>query len=230
MEGLANPKITLAFFLATLAILLIMQFFFPAQLYSPLPGSDIRPVLLLEFASRPEHLEHIFGPAGTSDHAARVAGMTQGNILDYLLMPSYGLLTLSFFAGVAARLGNAKWLWFGWLGIVAALADAIENAIMFSMVANMTDPFAEMAILPFPVWSKFGLLAVSCGGAAFAFLWLRRYILALLCLPAPLVLIPGMLEPYTIGPQATSMIGLGWIAMTMDAVRRILAERRAQST
>ena len=207
-----------------------MQLFFPAQLYSPLPGSDIRPVLLLEFASDPAHLEHIFGPAGTPDHAARVAGMTKGNVLDYLLMPSYGLLTLSFFAGVAARLGNPRWLWFGWVGVVAALSDAIENGIMFSLVADMADPLAEMAVLPYPVWIKFSLLALSCGGAAFAFLRLKRYILALLCLPAPLMFVPGMLEPYTIGPQATGLIGLGWLAIALDAIWRILAGRKNQST
>lgn len=230
MTGLANPKVTLAFFLATLGLLLAMQLLFPGELHAPLPGSDIRPVLLLEFASDPVQLEHIFGPAGTPDHAARVAGMTKGNMLDYLLMPSYGMLILSFFAGVAARLGDRKWLWLGWLGIIAALADAIENGIMFSMVADMADPFAEMAILPYPVWTKFGLLALTCGGAAIAFLRLGRYILALFCLPAPLLFVPGMLEPLTIGPQATAMIGLGWLAMALDAIARILAGRRAQST
>ena len=32
------------------------------------------------------------------------------------------------------------------IGMVAAASDAIENAIMFSMVSDMQDPLAEMAV------------------------------------------------------------------------------------
>lgn len=225
IERLTRPGATLFFFAATLAILVAMQFLFPAELAVPLPGSDIRPVLLLEFAASKQHLVNIFGSDGDPGLAARIAGMTSGNMLDYLLMPSYGLLTLSFFAGVAKVLGNRRWLILGWLGVVAALADAIENAIMFRMVAHMANPASELAVLPYPVWLKFGLLALTCLGAAAAFAKMHRWVLALLCLPAPLLIVPAFLQPYTTGPLATSLIGLGWIAMAIHAVVRLRAER-----
>jgi len=94
----------------------------------------------------------------------------------------------------------------------------------------MADPARELALLPYPVWLKFALLALSCGGAAIAFLRLRHHVLALLCLPAPLLLVPGYMSPLIVGPLATAMVGLGWVAMGFDAARRVAAERRAHST
>ncbi|MBD3730542.1 MAG: hypothetical protein IE933_12635 [Sphingomonadales bacterium] len=224
---LARPQVTLLLFVLVAAIMAVMQSFFPATLAVPLPGSTIRPVLLLEFAATPQHLVHIFGEPGDPQRAARIAGMTTGNQLDYLLMPAYALLTLSFFLGVGRELGGTIWRLFGWMGVIAALADSVENAIMFRMVADMAHPLGEMAILPFPVWTKFGLLALTCGGAALAFARMRRWVLAALCLPAPLLLVPAMLDPYGIGPTATAMIGLGWLAMAIHAGSRWWQARRA---
>jgi hypothetical protein len=220
---LGDHRLTLLLFGLTLTILVVMQGFFPAELAIPLPGSDIRPVLLLEFASSADHLRHIFG--GTSDplQSARVEGMTIGNRLDYLLMPAYGLLTLSFFWGIAQETGRSHWRLIGWIGVIAALSDAVENAIMFVMVDDFVagaDPLGPMALLPVPVWTKFGLLAASCGLAAGAFLQLRRYVLALLCAPAAIMFVPGLLDPFGLGPSATTMIGLGWIAMAVHAATR----------
>lgn len=222
-------RLTLLFFALTLGILLVMQAIFPADLAIALPGSDIRPVLLLEFAHTPAHLEHIFGLANDPLRAGRIEAMTTGNSLDYLLMPAYGLLTLSFFFGIARETGSPFWRVFGWAGIVAALADAVENAIMFVMVDNFTtgsDVTGAMAVLPFPVWIKFGLLAASCGGAAWAFARLRRFVLALLCLPAALLFIPGLLDPFGLAPTATSTIALGWIAMAVHAATRLYRQTR----
>jgi hypothetical protein len=220
MPRLGDHRLTLALFFVVLAIFLVMGNFFPKELVVPLPGSDIRPVLLLEFASKPQHLVHIFGEASDPNHAVRLFRMNTGNAIDYLLMPAYGLLTFSFFRSIATELPGKLWQMFAWMGIIAALADAIENALMFRMVADMANPLDEMAILPFPVWTKFGLLAVSCAGAALAFVRLRRWLLALICLPAPFLLVPGMLDPYGLGPQSTALIGLGWLAMAVHAFTR----------
>ncbi|MGQ7829065.1 hypothetical protein [Altererythrobacter sp. Z27] len=219
-----DHRLTLFFFMLTLATMLVMQQYFPAELAIPLPGSDIRPVLLLEFAAKPEHLTHVFGEIGDPMRDARIAGMNTGNSLDYLLMPAYGLLTFSFFRGISAESPGSLWSLFGWMGVIAALSDAVENALMFRIVAEFvagnTGTYAEMALLPYPVWIKFGLLAVTCGGAALAFIRLRRWLLALLCLPAPLMLVPGMLNPFGIAPLSTTMIGLGWLAMAVHAGTR----------
>jgi len=219
---LGTPLLTVILFLAVIVVFAIMRNFFPAALAIPLPGSDIRPVLLLEFASNPQHLVHIFGEAGDPLRAVRIAGMNTGNAIDYLLMPAYGLLTFSFFRGVAQEISGKVWQLFGWMGIAAALADAAENWLMFRMVADMADPLGEMALLPFPVWVKFGLLAISCGGAAWAFARMRRWLLVLLCLPAPVLLVPAMFDPFGIAPLATTTIGLGWLAMGIHAATRWL--------
>lgn len=217
---LGSYPLTAFLFVLTVAILAVMQGYFPAELAIPLPGSTIRPVLLLELASQPQHLAHIFGEPGDPQRAARIAGMNTGNAIDYLLMPSYGLLTLSFFIGISRDLGAGFWRVFGAMGVIAAVSDAIENWLMFGMVADMANPLNEMAVLPYPVWTKFGLLAMSCGGAAWAFVRLRRWVLAALCLPAPLMLVPGMLGPLHTAPLATSLIGLGWLAMAVHAATR----------
>jgi hypothetical protein len=223
---LGSHKMTLTWLLAVIALFAVMSSYFPGELAVPLPGSDIRPVLLLEFASTPQHLVHIFGEIGDPQRDARIAGMNMGNAIDYLLMPAYGLLTLSFFRGISREIGGRIWLMFGAMGIVAAVADAIENMLMFQIVADMADPLGEMALLPLPVWIKFGLLAVSCGGAAWAFARMRRWLLILLCLPAPLLLVPAMLDPFGIAPLATSMIGLSWLAMGIHAATRWLRTDR----
>lgn len=217
---LGSYPFTIVMFLLTIGILLVMQGYFPAALAIPLPGSTIRPVLLLELASQPQHLVHIFGEPGDPLRAARIAGMNTGNAIDYLLMPSYGLLTLSFFIGISRELGVGFWRLFGVIGVVAAVSDAFENWLMFRMVADMADPLDEMALLPYPVWIKFGLLALSCGGAAWAFVRLRRWMLAALCLPAPLMLVPALLDPLHTAPLSTSLVALGWLAMAVHAATR----------
>lgn len=224
---LGSHALTLALFFAVLIIFLVMGQFFPQELAIPLPGSSIRPVLLLEFAATPQHLIHIFGDVDDPQRAARLAGMHMGNVIDYLLMPAYGLMTFSFFRGVAAELGDRRWALFGWLGLAAALADAIENALMFRIVAAMGGSASDFALLAVPVWTKFGLLALTCAGAAWAFVRMRRWLLALLCLPAPLLFIPGALDPYGLAPTATTMIGLGWAAMAIHAGTRWWQNRQA---
>jgi hypothetical protein len=224
---LGSYLLTAFLFVLTAAILAVMQGYFPAALAIPLPGSTIRPVLLLELASQPQHLVHIFGEPGDPLRAARIAGMNTGNAIDYLLMPSYGLLTLSFFVGIAGELRAGFWRLFGVMGVVAAVSDAFENWLMFRMVADLGGAQSVMALLPYPVWIKFGLLALSCGGAAWAFVRLRRWVLAALCLPAPLMLVPGMLDPLHTAPLATSLIGLGWLAMALHAATRWWRSRAA---
>ncbi len=84
---LGDHRLTLFFFALTLATMLVMRQYLPAELAIPLPGSDIRPVLLLEFVSKHDHLVHILGEIGDPLRDARIAGMHTGNVLDYL--PSF---------------------------------------------------------------------------------------------------------------------------------------------
>lgn len=225
----ASQRLTVILFFATIAILLVMREYFPSELAIPLPGSEIRPVLLLEFADQPAHLVHIFGEQGDPLREARVRGMNTGNAIDYLLMVAYGLLIFTFFSCMARELQHWGWLILGVLGLVASMADAVENAIMFSMVRDFlsgADVLGEMAFLPWFVWTKFGLLAVTCAGAAIAFAKLGRWVLMVLCIPAPILMIPGWLNPFGLAPLATTTIALGWLAMVIHAATRWYATRR----
>ncbi len=211
------PLTTLILFGITLVTLGIMTAIFPSQLAVPVEGSTITPILLLELATGPQYLVHIFGAVDDTLRPSRIEAMNLGNAIDYLLMPAYGLFIFSFFAGVSGRLKTENWRLFGWLGIGAALSDALENWLMFQIVGKMTNANAEFSILPFAVWSKFGLLALSCAAAGFAFVQLRRPFLALLCAPAPLLLVPSFAFPMELAPIGTSVIALAWIAMAIYA-------------
>jgi hypothetical protein len=224
---LGDHRLTLLLFVAVAVLFVVMGGYFPAALAIPLPGSAIRPVLLFEFAANPQHLIHVFGGPGDPLRATRIAGMNTGNALDFLLMPSYGLLTLSFFIGLSRELSGNVWKVFGAMGLVAAAADAFENALLLGITSNMADPLSEIALLPYPVWIKFGLLAITCGGAAWGFVRMRRWVLAALCVPAPLLIVPAWLDPYGLAPTATALIGLGWLAMAIHAGTRLLRERKA---
>ena len=211
------PLTTLFLFGVTLVTLGIMTAIFPAELAIPISGSTITPVLLLELATDPSHLVHIFGAVDDPLRPSRIAAMNLGNAVDYLLMPAYGLFIFSFFSGLAHRLSTVKWRVFGWLGLASAAADAVENCLMFQILDKMPDASTELGLLPYAVWTKFGLLALCCAAAGFAFVQLRRPLLALLCAPAPLLLIPSFANPMVFASIGTSVIALAWIAMAIYA-------------
>lgn len=219
MLAFANWRTTFGLFLLTLAVLLSLRFVFPSEAAEPIPGIvDTSPVLMFEFARTPADLDRVFGPPGDPLRGERILQMDMGNQADYALAIAYGLFILSFFAAAARTRSNRSWLVLGLLGIVAALADAWENSILLSLTSGGgTGP---LAALPLPVWTKFGLLALCCGAAGVYFLKLKHYILALLCLPAVALILPGMLAPFAYGALAANGIGLGWLAMGIHAASR----------
>lgn len=222
---LGAPITTLFLFGVTVVTLGIMMAIFPAELAIPISGSTITPVLLLELATDPKHLVHIFGEVDDPLRAARIAAMNLGNTIDYLLMPAYGLFIFSFFAGLKTHLADPQWRIFGWLGIIAAMADAVENWLMFQIVGDIANSGASLGLLPYAVWTKFGLLALCCGAAGSGFIQLRRPILAILCAPAPLLFIPSFLYPMEFARVGTSVIALGWLAMALYAFSQWRAVR-----
>ena len=148
--------------------------------------------------------------------------MDAGNRLDFVLMPLYGFFVFGFLAAAGRELGSGRWAAIGALGLVAAAADAVENTQLLAITANLADPASELAILPYAVWTKFGLLALTVGAAGVALFKLKRRLLALACLPAPLLFVPGLLAPWTLGSLATALIGLGWIGIGIHAIHRAL--------
>lgn len=219
MNRLADPRVGAVLFGLVIAMFIAMRGVFPQALAAPLPDARIdNPVLMFEFARTPAHLDHIFGPAGDPERPARVAAMDAGNRLDFLFMPIYGFFVFSFFAGMAQDRQRRIWLAFGALGLVAAASDAIENTLLLGITADLSAPRDELALLPWPVWIKFGLLAVTCAAAAAALFRAGRPALAALCLPALLAILPGIAAPLRFGSLAAPMIGLGWLAMGFHMV------------
>lgn len=216
---------------ATLLVSQSFALFFPEALAAGIPGAAVdRPVLAFEFARTTAHLDFIFGHPGDPLRESRITGMIEGNILDYLFMVIYASFVLAFFGATAHETGERRWWFAGWLGPLAALADAIENALLLSITADMASPKTELVFLPYPVWIKFTLLAVACGLAGWAFLRQRAVMLALLCLIAPAMIVPALLSPWTWGQTAVSTIALAWIAMLAWSAWRSFRPPVAQST
>lgn len=217
-----------------IATLLVSQSFslvMPQSLAEPLPGVAVdNPVLAFEFARTTTHLNAIFGFPGDPEREARIAGMIAGNWLDYLFMVVYGSFVLAFFGASAQATGERRWWFAGWLGPLAAFSDAIENALLLSINADMAAPETELMFLPYPVWTKFTLLAVACGLAGWALFRQRAWPLALPCLVAPVMIVPALLRPWTWGQAAVTAIALGWIAMLVWAAWRTWRDGRSQST
>ncbi|MBD60177.1 MAG: hypothetical protein CL808_08680 [Citromicrobium sp.] len=204
--------------LATLVLSLAMGRVFPQELASPpAQWALASPVLAFEFATEPSHLVAIFGTVADPLSSARVAAMDAGNRLDYLFMLFYGSLILAFFGAGGATTGDRRWWLAGWLGPLAAASDAVENALLLSITADMSDPSGELALLPVFVWTKFGLLALSSGLAGWLFIRMRAWPLALLCLPGAVLIVPAILARWTYGELLVPGTALTWLVMLLWA-------------
>lgn len=219
MNWLADRRTTVVLFGLVVLMFAVMQAVFPKTLAAPLPEARVQsPVLLFEFARTQVHLDHVFG---TPADPARIAAMDRGNRLDFLFMPIYGFFVFSFFAGIAQDRKRRIWLVFGALGLVAAASDAAENTLLLDITANLSTSGNALALLAWPVWIKFGLLALASGGAAVALFRSGRRVLAALCFPAPLAILPALIQPLQFGSLAAALIGLGWLVMGLHAIMRL---------
>lgn len=216
--------------LATLAVSQALNLLFPQAMAHAIPGAAVdRPVLAFEFARTAAHLDAVFGAPGDPLRSARIAGMIEGNMADYLFMVVYGSFILAFFGATARATGDARWWLAGWLGPAAALADAAENALLLSVTADLTSAGGELAWLPYPVWLKFGALALATGLGALALVRQRAWLLAVACLPAPLAIGFGLAAPLARGQAAVGTIAIGWVAMLAWAAWRTWRARAREA-
>lgn len=212
--GWGSWRACLVWGIATLVVSQSFGLVMPAVLAHPIPGTAIdNPVLAFEFARTPAHLEAVFGAPGDPLRASRIDRMIAGNLLDYLFMVVYGSFVLAFFGATTTMTGERRWWYAGWLGPLAALSDAIENALLLSINADMARTQAELAVLQLPVWTKFVALAAAWGLAAWALARQRAWLPALLCAPATVAIWIGLAAPLQRGELAVSFIALGWAAM-----------------
>jgi hypothetical protein len=226
--GWSSWRACLLWGIATLIVSQSFALFMPATLAHPIPGSSIaNPVLAFEFARAPAHLDAVFGLAGDPLRPERITGMMRGNVLDYVFMLVYGSFVLAFFGATARATGSPRWWLAGWLGPLAAASDAIENALLLSINADMATPEPELAVLAYPVWIKFTALAIACGFAAWALFRQRAWLPALLCLPPAFAIWFGLTAPYRWGERAVGTIAIAWVAMLAWAAWRALREGNA---
>jgi hypothetical protein len=225
--GWGSWRACLLWGIATAIVSQSFAFFMPAELAHPIPGASItNPVLAFEFARTPAHLDAVFGLPGDPLRAGCIAGMFQGNVFDYLFMVVYGSFVLAFFGASAKATGDPRWWWAGWLGPLAAVSDAIENALLLSINADMASPEPELAALPYFVWIKFIALAIACGFAAWAMVRQRAWLPAILVFPPAVAIWVGAAAPYRYGEAAIFTIFIAWVVMLAFAAWQAWRERR----
>ena len=228
--GWSSWRACLLWGLATLAVSQSFALVMPSALAHPIPGASIdNPVLAFEFARYPADLDAIFGGVGDPQRAIRIAGMNRGNVLDYLFMVVYGSFLFAFFAATALDTGDHRWSRIGWLGPGAALADAIENAMLLFIGTDLESHSPELWFLPFPVWTKFIMLAAASAAAVFAFIKMRAWPLAIPCVPAAIAVWWGVAEPMRYGQSAVGTIAFCWVAMLGWAIWRTVRPVRAST-
>lgn len=228
--GWGSWRACLLWGIATAIVSQSFALFMPAELAHPIPGASIsNPVLAFEFARTPAHLDAVFGFPGDPLRPERIAGMIRGNILDYLFMVVYGSFVLAFFGASARTTGNPSWWRAGWLGPIAALSDAIENALLLSINADMGSPQSELIALPVFVWTKFIALSLACGLAAWALVRQSAWVPALLVLPPALAVWFGVAAPYARGEAAVLTIFIAWLTMLLYAGWRAWQYRGGQA-
>ncbi|MGX7952375.1 hypothetical protein ACWPM1_07375 [Tsuneonella sp. HG249] len=229
--GWGSWRACLLWGLATLAVSQSFGLFMPSALAHPIRGASVEnPVLAFEFARNSAHLDAVFGVPGDPLRDSRIAGMMQGNVLDYVFMVVYGSFVLAFFGATAWATGNDRWWLAGWLGPFAAVSDAIENVLLLSINYDMATPAPELTILPLPVWSKFIALAVACGCAALALARQRAWLPVLLCLPPAIVIWFGLAAPMRWGESAVGTIAVAWVTMLLWAAWRTCRPTAAHSS
>ncbi len=225
--GWGSWRACLLWGIATAIVSQSFGFFMPAELAHPIPGASIsNPVLASEFARTPAHLDAVFGLPGDPLRAERIAGMFRVNLFDYLFMVVYGSFVLAFFGASAKVTGDPRWWRAGWLGPLAALSDAIENALLLSINSDMTTPEPELAFLSFFVWLKFIALAVACGFAAWAMVRQRAWLPAILVFPPAMAIWIGAAAPYRYGETAIFTIFVAWVVMLAFAGWRAWRQTR----
>lgn len=151
---------------AVLALFVLLLTIFPTE------GADVAkgygtPVIAFEMARTMEDLEAVFGPPNDPKRSERLEAMDAGNRWDYAFMVAYGGFILAFFLALAKDTGRRYWWIFAVLGVLAALADAVENGLLLELTARLAsgEPVDDLLPqLPYPVWCKFFSLMLAGWG------------------------------------------------------------------
>lgn len=190
-----------------------------------LPSAEtafLPPALALQFATSPDQIAAIFGPAGTPMRFSTVQSMHDGNIADYGFMVIYSLFLAFFFHGQRLKTGLRAWWSVLPMILVVLTFDIMENRVL-SVITRAPDSLSlqrSIGALQLYTWGKWSTLAVVSGVAAMAFFARRSLVLGLLCLPPLLLVLPAYKSPGTSAVYLVLSVGLSWIVMLSHAIKR----------
>lgn len=183
------------------------------------------PVTAFEFAQTPEDVAHVFGAVGDPAREARIASMRKGVYADFPFIVAFGAFIALFFFAASKQSGRSVWLVFAIVGIVAALADMIEDVILLGILSDpVTAPL--VSVLAIPVYIKFGGLGVA-NIAAGRFMTRQSGLLpkglGVIAILGGLLTLAGLAVPRQLVWVLSSAVAAGWIAMLVYAVSQWLA-------
>lgn len=202
--------------LAVLLLSVAILPMFPKEMATP-NGVDA-PVIAFEFARTQADVIAVFGEASDPLRSGRIASMDQGNRWDFAYMAFYSAFIALFFYSVYLKNRQSIWLVFAAVGILAGVADAIENIILFAITADL-DAANGLQWLAYPVHVKFLSLYVCVFGVGY-FLKdnsrkLVRVFALLLQMLAPIAVV---LTASGLASAATLIITLAWLSQLVIAL------------
>lgn len=207
--------------LASFAMVGVLLVIYPMRIPSA-ETAFLPPALALQFATTPEQIGAIFGPAQTQARAETVRSMMAGNIADYVFMLIYTAFLTFFFHGQRLKSGLRAW-WTVLPMILVVLAfDVLENQVLDVIIQAPDSKTLGRSIgeLQLFTWGKWSTLAVVSGVGAMAFFARRAVLLGLLCLPPLLLVLPAYKSPGNNAVFLVLAVGLSWTVMLSHALKR----------
>ena len=207
------------------ALAVVLHFTFPNEGAGFAKGYGT-PVIAFEMAKTGADLEAVFGSPDDPQRAQRMQAMDAGNRWDYAFMVAYGGFIATFFLAVFQDDRRRIWWLFAAMGVVAALADGVENAILLGLTSDLAAAH-HLEYLPYPVWIKFLSLMAAGLGAGWFLLQRHRGVwtaLGPLVLASASTIALGFWAPTSYTGLMGSTLAIVWMVQWIYAWTRVLAK------
>lgn len=214
--------VALVFGVATMAFAIMLQGVFP-QSGANIPPGYGAPVIAFEFATNQNDLIAIFGDASDPEQSARLFAMQSGNEQDYLFMFLYATFLASGCWALWRELRRPILLLAVVMPVLAAMFDAWENWLLFSIQAAFAvgEFTPDIATLAAPVTVKFLLLTATNLLIGYALTQVpgRGWQLAGTLVIVPCVAtVMALAAPMAFGWTLAAVIAAGWLALLGTAI------------
>ena len=216
---MAAKNLWIATVLTGVSVLILTGVIFPLfPQEMAIPNGIDSPVIAFEFARTQADLIAVFGEAGDPLRQIRVSAMEHGNRVDFAYMAAYSAFIALFFLSVHRKSQRRIWLLFAIIGLMAGIADSIENMILFQVTADLN--IAEgLMWLAYPVHLKFLSLYICAFGVGYYLYGSKKKTVRLfgllLQLLAPIAVI---LLALGLASAATLVITLAWLSQLVIAI------------